>query len=315
MDYGDIIAKSFRLTWRYKYLWALGLLAGFGGGNGFSYQGGFGFPNGQSGNGPGEAGMRQAIDWLQTHLALIFALLILVFLLGIVFFLIASWAAAALVSEVSDIESGEERPKRGFLSAWSKGRPAFGRVVGLRLLVGLIVLGYIAIAAIPMVLLGFLIAAQSPVVVVVGILVGVLLAVIVIAAIPFFIVLTITQQYALRYIVLRQKRVTDSLKQGFKLLRENLGPTLLLWLLTVGLGIAAALAILVATLLIAIPVALLVFIMFQIGPVTGVTTVALAVLVLIPLFLTAVGAMGAYFSTYWTLVFSQLNPLAESLEI
>lgn len=322
MDYGDIVTRSFRLTWRYKYLWVLGLLAGSGGGSGFSYQGWSGFPGGQSSNTQGGPDMRPVIDWLQTHLALIFALIFLGFLLMVVFFLIASWAAAALVSEISDIESdeetdvseSEERPKRGFLSAWSKGRAAFGRVVGLRFLVGLLVLSYVAVIVIPLVLLVYLIAARSALMVVVGIVVGVVVALLVIAAIPFFIALTISQQYALRYIVLRQNGVADSLKAGFRLLKENLSSTLLLWLITIGVGMAVGLAVMVALLLVAIPVGLFVFIMFQIGPITGVTALALAVLIVVPLLLAAAGAASAYFSTYWTLAFSKLSPLPESLE-
>lgn len=318
MDYGDLIKRSFRLTWRYKYLWALGLLAGFGGGNGASYNFGSGFPDGPGDSTTGAAAMQQAVVWLQTHLALVFALILLGFLLMVGLFLIGSWAAAALVHEVNDLENRDEvdtEPTSGFSGAWAKGRSAFGRVVVLRLLVGLIVLGFVALAVVPLILLGLLIAAQSPMAVVVGILAGVLLALILIAAIPFFIALTISQQYALRYIVLRQKRAVEGLKEGFRLLRENLGQTLLLWLVTVGLGIGATVALLLAILIVAIPVGILVFIMFQIGPVTGVTSLALAALILIPLLLTAGGAMSAYFSTYWTLAFSQLSPVAESVEI
>lgn len=317
MDYGDLINSSFRLTWRYKYLWALGLLAGFGG-NGGSYNVGSGFLGAQDGNGPSGADVERVIVWLQTHMALIFALILLGFLAMVGFFLIGSWAAAALVNEVDDLEHRDEddgEPPRGFLSAWAKGRSAFGRVVGLRLLVGLIVLGFVALAVVPLVLLGLLIAAQSPIAVVVGILAGVLLALILLAAIPFIVALSIAQQLALRYVVLRQKRAVEGLKAGFRLLRANLGQTLLLWLITVGLGMAAGPVLLVAILLIAVPVGLLVFIMFQIGPVTGVTSLALAALVLIPLLFTAGGAMSAYFSTYWTLAFSQLSPVSESVEI
>jgi hypothetical protein len=137
--------------------------------------------------------------------------------------------------------------------------------------------------------------------VVVGILAVLLLIVI-------FIPLTIIAQYALRDVVVRRERVLGSVGSGYGLFRRNIGRSLLLWLihlgLSIGIGIAFILVLLIVGLVLAIPaIALAVAGFSKVAIVAGV----IALVILIPLLLVATGAIGTFSHAYWTLAYLRLT--------
>jgi hypothetical protein len=184
----------------------------------------------------------------------------------------------------------------------------FWRVLGYYVVFFLIALGLLMVIAIPVALLigGTFAATQSTgvrvsVAVVVGILAVLLLIVV-------FIPLSIIGQYALRDIVVRRERVLGSVGSGYGLFRHNIGRSLLLWLiqlgLSIGIGIAFILLLLIVGLILALP---------AIGlAVAGYTTAAIiaaviAGLILLPILLVATGAIGTFSHAYWTLAYLRLT--------
>ena len=137
--------------------------------------------------------------------------------------------------------------------------------------------------------------------VVVGILAVLLLIVV-------FIPLSIIGQYALRDIVVRRERVLGSVGSGYGLFRHNIGRSLLLWLihlgLSIGIGIAFILLLLIVGLVLFIPtIALAVA-----GSSTGaIIAGVIAGLILLPLLLVAAGAIGTFSHAYWTLAYLRLT--------
>ena len=306
MNYGELIGDAFRITLRNRFLWFFGFFAG---GMGFNY----------SGNVPSQIGNFNSNDFQSSSTslsamqlgqgigsaALIVGIVIVVLILALFFIIMSIISQGALADSVAAIDRGEGRR---FGSAFRTGVGNFWRVLGYIIVFFLIGIGLLLVIGIPVALLigGTFAATESvgariTVAVVVGILAVLLLIVI-------FVPLTIIAQYALREVVVRRERVLGSVGSGYGLFRRNIGRSLLLWLihlgLSIGIGIAFILVLLIVGLVLAIPAIAL--------AVAGYTTAAIiagvvAAVILIPLLLVATGAIGTFSHAYWTLAYLRLT--------
>jgi hypothetical protein len=310
MNYGDLIRDAFRITLRNRYLWFFGFFAGGTGSN-------FGGNLSSSGNfNPGnfnpENWQRSDLSGLTSQVGqglgtaiLIFGIVVVALLLVLLFIIMAAISQGGLADSVAAIDRGEGRR---FGSTWASGIANFWRVLGYFVVFFLIAIGLLVVIGIPVALLigGTFAATQSigarvTVAVIVGI-VAILLLIVV------FIPLAIVGQYALREIVVRRERVLASVGSGYGIFRRNLGRSLLLWLiqlgLSIGIGIAFLLVLLIVGLVLAIPAIAL--------AIAGYTTAAIiagviAGLILIPILLVATGAIGTFSHSYWTLAYLRLT--------
>ena len=314
MNYGDLIRDAFRITLHNRFLWFFGFFAGGTGtnfvGNVPSRGGNFNFDDFQR-SGSNLSGLTAQVGQGLSDTVLIFGIVVVVLLIALFFIILAIISQGALADSVAAIERGESRR---FGSAFSSGTGNFWRVLGYYVVFFLIALGLLMVIAIPVALLigGTFAATQSTgarvfVAVVVGI-VAVLLLIVV------FIPLSIIGQYALRDIVVRRERVLGSVGGGYGLFRHNIGRSLLLWLIqlgiSIGIGIAFILLLLIVGLILALPVIAL--------AVPGYTTAAWIVggieglLILLPILLVAAGAIGTFSHAYWTLAYLRLTALTPS---
>jgi hypothetical protein len=237
---------------------------------------------------------------------LIIGIVVVVLLLVLFFILLSIISQGALADSVAAIDRGEARR---FGSAFASGMGNFWRVLGYYVVFLLITLGFLVAIGIPVALLigGTFAATQSTgarisVAVIVGIVAILLLIVI-------FIPLSIVAQYALRNIVVRRERVLGSVGSGYGLFRHNIGRSLLLWLIQLGLSIGIGIAFLLLLLI----VGLVLFLPTIALAVAGYTTAAIiagviAGLILLPLLLVGAGAIGTFFHAYWTLAYLRLTP-------
>jgi hypothetical protein len=305
MNYGDLIRDAFRITLRNRYLWFFGFFAGGTGtnfvGNVPSGGGNFNFDDFRRSG----AGLTAQVGQGLSETVLILGIVVVVLLIALFFIILAIISQGALADSVAAIDRGEGRR---FGSAFSSGTGNFWRVLGYYVVFFLIALGLLMVIAIPVALLigGTFAATQSTgarvsVAVVVGILAVLLLIVV-------FIPLSIIGQYALRDIVLRRERVLGSVGSGYGLFRHNIGGSLLLWLiqlgLSIGIGIAFILLLLIVGLILALPAIAL--------AVAGYTTAAIiaaviAGLILLPILLVATGTLGTFSHAYWTLAYLRLT--------
>jgi hypothetical protein len=306
MNYGDLIGDAFRITLRNRFLWFFGFFAG---GTGLNY----------SGNVPSQIGNFNSNDFQSSSTslsamqlgqgigsaALIVGIVIVVLILVLFFIIMSIISQGALADSVAAIDRGEGRR---FGSAFRTGVGNFWRVLGYIIVFFLIGIGLLLVIGIPVALLigGTFavtesVGARITVAVVVGILAVLLLIVI-------FIPLTIIAQYALREVVVSRERILGSVGSGYGLFRRNIGRSLLLWLihlgLSIGIGIAFILVLLIVGLVLAIPAIAL--------AVAGYTTAAIiagviALVILIPLLLVATGAIGTFSHAYWTLAYLRLT--------
>jgi hypothetical protein len=318
MQYGELITRAFTIVWRHKYLWLLAILggadvttsSGFGAnfnslGGAFN-GGGSGSPSGTGGT-AGTAGLRDVLSmtgqFIQDHAAQIALAGLGALVVVIAWTVLSCVTTGALVRSAAEHDA--ERPF-GLGLAWRTGVGTFWTILGLRLLGllwGAIVLGAVA----GVVVLGIMSylggqggAAVGTVVTLGALLVGVLA----LASIPIGIAFILGTRAA----VLEQRGPLSALGRGFGLLRARLGRALLVWLIQVGLSLAAGFGLAFAL----IPVLLLVAAVLVGAGVAGGVGAVIAVaiplgLLLLVLALVLGGIVGAYLSTYWTLAFRRME--------
>jgi len=309
MNYGDLIRDAFRITLRNRYLWFFGFFVGGTGSNFFgnvpSQAGNFNSDQFQQSS-VGLSGLSaQAGQGVLGNAVLILGIVVVVLLIALFFIIMSIISQGALADSVAAIDRGEGRR---FGTTFGSGTANFWRVLGYYVVFFLVALGLLVVIALPVALLvgGTFAATESTgarvsVAVIVGILAVLLLIVV-------FIPLTIIAQYALRDIVVRRERVLGSLGSGYGLFRRNIGKSLLIWLIQIGLSIGIG----IAFLLVAAIVGLVLFIPTIALAVAGYSTAAIiagvvAGVILLPLLLVAAGAIGTFSHAYWTLAYLRLT--------
>lgn len=243
MDFGALIRESWTATWRHRSLWPLGFLAGgAGGGGSCSFRSGGSAPGGGF---PPEVrpALEQVGAWVAANLAWLILAVVIAALIGLALFAAGFIAQGGMVAASVELARGQETSLR---QAWRAGLRLGWRYVGLWLLLLLVgLVGVVVAVAIVAAIVGIGFAASQSggggvaLAVGLGIVIGVPLFLIVIAGV---IALTIVFGYAQRLIYTEDAGPSEALRLGWRLLRERKGPSLLVWLVSVGLGIGAAIA-------------------------------------------------------------------------
>jgi len=307
MQYGEVITRSLSLVWRFKYLWLLAILGGADVGTG-GFSGNFGNP-GSFGRGASSGGSAplgdigpQVTQFLQDWGWLIVLAGLLVLVLSLLWFALSSVTIGALVR--ASAEHDAERPF-GLGQAWRTGVGTFWSIVGLRLLA--LLWGVLVAAVIGLfVVLGFVsyLGGQGGALGAVIAIGGLVTLFLIVAAIVVNLAFTL----ATRAVVLEQLGAMAALRRGFQLLRARLGRVLLVWLIEIGLGLAAGLALFVVLIPVIVVAAGLVGVAaYTGGPGAAVAVAVPVAVVAFVVLLVAAGLIGAYFSTYWTLAFRRLE--------
>ncbi len=197
MDNGRLLHDAWRLTWRHRFLWVLGLFAGGGTGLNFSFPGG-GAPH-SAGGGPLPPEASRVLDevnaWVVAHLGLLLALAAVLALVGIVFLVIHFIAQGAMIGALGRLAAGEPIMLGG---AWALGRRLAWRYVRLALLLLALALAALLVVA---VVVGALVALgqASPAL---AIALGLFLVGALVLGVPFFVGLYILAMYAERAIAI-----------------------------------------------------------------------------------------------------------------
>jgi hypothetical protein len=275
MDYGKLLSRAWEIIWEHKFLILLGVLVvlSSGGNNSGSFYGAqYRVDAGDRPFGPG-AGR----DWLPAleawSVALIVLVVVLVMAIALVLWGISTIARGGLISAVDEIDGGGST---SFRAAWRAGWARGWRLIGIGL-----------VPAIPglLILLPVLVMVAvwwaTPVAYRLGTaewgVLAALSAVVLCVVAPMVLILNLLRELANRACMLEDMGVVASYKRGVEVLRANLGPAIVLFLIqvaiTIGLGV-----------LMIIP---------------GIVLVLCCILW--PILLLLQGGIAAYFSTLWTL--------------
>lgn len=289
MNYVELVKDAFWITLRNRYLWFFGLFAGAGSTANFNF-------NTPAGDGN--------LDASTINPAIIVILGLLALVLFLVFVVLVVISNGGLADSVAAIERGQER---SFGSTWRAGIARFWRVLGYYILFFLIGLALVIAIAGP---LGLIIAAVFAGTEAIGARVAtVVLAALV--AIPLliavFVSLSIISEFALREIVVRGERILAAIGGGFRIFRQNIGRSILAWLIQIALIIVATIALLLAGALVGV-VLFLPTILLSIAEYTAaaIVTGVIAGLILLPFVIVAAAALGTFKHSYWTLAYLRI---------
>lgn len=288
MPYLELITDAFHLVRRNRYLWFYGLFAG---GASFNFQVAFPIdPDGSSsGGGP-------SVDT-----EVLIAIAVGIFALLLVFMMLNTISQGALADSVAATKRGE---LQGFATAWRAGLKSFWRVLGLGLLAGIaalaLVLAVLSAVALFVVVVGM--ATQGTLPVVIAAMAAGVPAIVVLFGL--FGVLGVTVQVAIRHLVLARARVVESVGAGWRLVRENLVPSGAILLIQQAATFAGSIVVTLAVVLLCAPAVVL---LIAGATAVGIAVAILTALIVIPLGLTAYGALGAFNHSLWTLAYLQLT--------
>lgn len=287
MDFGEVLTRTWQITWKYKGLWVLGLLAGCGtGGSGGG--GGGGSSGGNYSGGNYSAPMQQfqqAVEsvpiWVWVLLGIAFLLLIVLFLvLGVIGTggLIAGFKRA---DEGHDIRLGE---------AFRLGAKYFWRLLGFRVL-----LFVMAIA------LAVVVAAVA-----VGSL-GICLLPLICIGIPLFIAIGIYVSLCQVALIDDDLPVTQVFGRAWELVRLHPGPAVLMGVILGVGGFVAAVIMALPIFLIMVP-----FILTMASNDTGTLTTGAIISGLcfvgyLPVLLLLSAVLQTYVNGAWTLTYRRLT--------
>ena len=297
MDYGALIKRAWEITKKYKFLWIFGILVG-------------GAPSIQipitnfqytvKDEGELEKVLTpEVLESLKTffvnNLNLILALAFVLFLIILILFILSIIFRGALIGTVGEIEKGQEvNFKKGF----QVGSHHFWRILGLSILLFLLILLSLVILATPVALLA------SFKIYVLAIILGILFLLLYLI---WTIFLNLSFQYALRFLIIGDFGIIQSIKQGFSLFRKFWKEILLVWLITLGLSIGLGIFAVIVVFVALIPLGLLGFVIYTLSQLGLWIYGTLAILALVIGISILSGAISTFLSSIWTLAYLELT--------
>jgi hypothetical protein len=304
MDYGKVLTRAWEITWRWKILWILGFLAalGRGGASGPTYT--------TSGDEWGYWGQSYYSPYIPPGVvAAIIGLACLAFVIGIAVWVVSVMARGGLIAGVQQVE---EEGDTSFGRAWRAGASRFWTLFGISILAAIPIIILVVVGLIVLVMMfvgsGFAFNASNAAGGM-GILTSLLCAggfccgMIIVG-----IILQQIRIYAERAAIVEDLGWIEAFKRGWDVLRANLGPTIIFWLIFFGIAIALSVLIFAVLFATAVPfIAILANVdpgLWMVGPVCCGGLIAVIVAALI-------GAIIETFSSAtWTLAYREMVGLA-----
>lgn len=289
IDYGQIIKRSWELTWKNKWLWVVGLvLAIFGGGSSYSSNGGSSsstkFPSASPSPSPQAlpsqlnmnglentashvlgAATNTLVSWFKSippeyWLILVLGVLVFAIFSAGVVWVIKSWATGALISGLDDADNGQ---KVDLKTMTPKGIAKIKDLIIFDLVsFGMVFLAVLGLGIV--VGIGFLLKALVPVI---GLAILILLSIVaVLAFIVAVFLFSMLVLYAQRLIVLKGYKAWDAWKKGLSLTKGNFLPTIIMGIVNGVIGCLGGCGALIALVIVfGIPGFLLIYPVFSHG--------------------------------------------------
>lgn len=291
MDYFGKIQESIKFTWKYKILWLFGLIIGFFG-NGYNSNFNSSFNSNGNDDKYSEAGDKfEELVENGLFLVILAAVVCIGLIIALIGWYLTSVSKGALINAVQ-IEAKGEEPT--FKKGWIYGKTKAWTFIKM----DLVVMGIAIVLSIILVPI-FVVSVIFPPFLC---LLCLLIPVGIIAGIAWTLLYTAAQ----RYIVLKNYGAIDSLKAGWKLLRNQFADYFIAALVSIIPSCAWALVLLPVGILAAIAAIIAIIAVVAISPVVGLVLIIILVLA----FGLLTGALNSpyvvYSYTYWTKVIMEL---------
>lgn len=282
MDYGRIIKQALAIAWREKHLWFFGFFAAMGGGGNYSRL----FDRDHA-SGTFSGMMR---DWALSHLGLLALLLVAAVVLVVVLIVLHLISRGGLIRSISQICRFQPD---NFEMTLSYGLSYVWRILGIEIIYGLTVILPVALTILP---LGAMIIWGGAGAKLIGII---LLMLVVLPLVALIFGLGIWANFSYQIAVLEDNRVLESIRAAGRLLGENIGGSVLLGLIIVGIEVAFWVVLAIGLIALAMPFIILGMANLWAGLIPG-------ILIGLPLLLLASAIYGTFASGYWTLAYLEL---------
>ena len=283
MDYGNLFTKAWDIVWKNKFLILLGVLIVLGGSSsGSGPQGQYLFNDSdfQWEEFPQFDFGQPLQDWQPPLFAVggIAVIVLVLLLIGLVFWVAGQVARGGLIFGVSEIDKGNQTNfSDAFLAGWEKAWSLIGIGI-IPAIPGLILL--IAGGATFFAFGGFEVITQGNYNLIAP---GIFVPLFVLACllIPISIILSILRTFANRACMLEGQGVISAYRRGFEVLGDNLGPAVLLFFIQIAISLVIGMMMIIPGILIAL------------------------CCFLWPLFILIEAAFATYYSTLWTLAWNE----------
>lgn len=311
MNYGQLIRDAWAATWRYRYLWILGLFAGGAAGAGGGRQAQWNVEQGDIEQwSPRAAEVAQTtVDWLTANWVY---LAVGAGIVGLALLALSFIAQGGMAKATADIAEGRGS---SLGQAWQAGLHFCWRYMGLWFtLLAVVLLVAAAVAALLALAIGTGVLAAGAVstngapAAVVVILLLVLIPLILVgtaAAVVFSIVAT----YAQRAVAIEDEGPVAALGDGWRLFRRTMGASMLVWLLNVALSIGVGIFASIAIVMVLAVLGLVGFAFWAAlgAHVATIIYAALAGAIFVAVALTVAAIVNTFFWHYWTLAYLRLS--------
>jgi hypothetical protein len=303
MDFGEVLGRAWQIIWKHKVLWIFGILAGCARGGG---GGGFGGGSGWRENRPldqiqpdFQQYLNSAGDWISGHLLLIVVLVLLFLVVVVLGIFLGTIGRIGLIRGARKADGGADRLSFGEL--FQESRPFFWRVFGLSFLFGLAFLFIVM----PFVLLGVVTAGVA----------FICLIPLLCVLVPLALIAAIIIEQANVAMVTEDVRLTDGVRRGWGVVKNNPGQIFAIWLITTVLSIIAGIVIALPLLIAFVPAAIAFAASGGQLSTAMVIVGGLCLAVYLPIMLVANGILTTYVGTVWTLTYLRLTRPGENKEI
>ncbi|MGC8874292.1 MAG: DUF7544 domain-containing protein [Chloroflexia bacterium] len=302
MDYGKILARSWQITWRWKFLWVLGLLAGAAG-----FQASFSYRF------RGEE-LERLVERLEPSRPAVAAWVIVALAVAVVLML-GLWAFSCIGRGglIAGIRQIEEEGTTTLQQSWRAGVQRFWTVLGLDLLASLVSFLPMAVACLclwALVLRGLLLSGptirlrEGWSALGLGLLCA---APAVCLLVLLMIAVGLIHTWALQASIQEGMGALRAFARGWDVLRSKLGPSLLLWLLLIVIGWIVGLAIGLTALLFLAPG--MTFLGVQGAKPVTIVLLVVGALLTVPTALWIGSVTTTFTYSAWTLAYRQLAGL------
>lgn len=294
MDYLEVLHRAWNIVWKHKVLWIFGILAGCARGGGGT--GGSGWRESRPYTGPGASGFdqfaHQAGDWIGLHSWIILILVLAVLLLIAVGIFLGTMGRIGVIRGTFEADGGAAGLRFGKL--FGESLRYFWRALGLALILGLPFI----IIIVPLAVLGILTAGVA----------FLCLLPLVCVLVPLAWLAGIIMQQGTAAIIVDDLGLMDGLRRGWEMLKNHLGPLLIIWLMTAVIGFVVGILIALPVLILVIPAAIALATL----PSTVLLVGGACLVIYLPLLILANGVLTAYIESVWTLTYLRLSRTPES---
>jgi hypothetical protein len=296
MDYGEVLRRTWQITWKYKGLWLLGILASCSGGGGGGGGNASSLPSRLAGQ--NTQGMQQFFNNIPegTWIAIAIGAVLVIILLSLLFLALGILGQGGLIAGFNQAETGQEVTLGG---AFNAGLHHFWRLLGAALLAWAVSMVAILIilglgAGIAIFTLGIGLICLIP-----------LICVMIPLAIAVQLYVMLTQII----IVIEDKPVLESFKRAWELVRTHVGPLVVTALILILGGGLVGLLISLPFIGVVIPAIAGVAAGTQQAMTTGLIFAGLCLVAYLPVMIVLNGVLTTYIRGAWTLTYLRLRQM------